>query len=63
MRVVQLTLLGVAAFLARLSLVSASDGIKAEAVWTAILSVGLLAFAAWMGFRVVRGPQPPDLDG
>lgn len=64
LRVVQLTLLAVAAFLSRLSLVAYRDpnATTGELVGPGVIAGVLVAGAVWMGLRAVRGPQPPDLD-
>ena len=68
LRVVQLTLVGIAFCLAWMAYQageadSSSKGVRFEEVLG--LSIAALAFlmlAFWMGFRTVRGPQPPTLD-
>lgn len=64
LRVVQLTLLAVASFLSRLSLMAYRDpnATTGEFIGPAAIAAVLVVGVAWMGLRAVRGPQPPDLD-
>jgi hypothetical protein len=69
LRVVQLTFLALAVFLAKLAAESwsvysqphSSVG-PGQVLFLAGGAVMCAAGAAWMGFRTVRGPQPPTLD-
>lgn len=64
LRVVQVTLAGLALFLLQLAYASSSDGGAAPSEAAVLFAVGLTcgAYALWMGVRTVRGPQPPSLD-
>jgi len=59
LRVVQLTLIVLAASLFRLGV--DGNGMQDRAA-LGFAAIGLLAFAAWMGIRTVRGPRPPTID-
>lgn len=61
---VQLTLVMLAAFLINLSYTSYTNSPAPDLGEVFVLgAVGLTAAASalWMGFRAVRGPQPPSL--
>lgn len=64
LRVVQLTLLTVAAFLGSMSYEAWTDSAATfpEALGPGVLAAMFLFGGAWMGLRTVRGPRPPDLD-
>lgn len=64
LRIVQLTLLMLAAFLLNLAYNAVRAG---EGEWSEVLVLTLTGcvaarWALWMGIRTVRGPQPPSLD-
>ncbi|MGI8426880.1 MAG: hypothetical protein ACR2FO_06575 [Actinomycetota bacterium] len=61
-----MTLVGMAVVAFRLAAIARQDvaaSVKsdpAHVIVLAILALACLALAAWMGFRTVRGPQPPS---
>ncbi len=59
LRVVQVTLVALAASLVRLA--ALGNGIQ-ERVGLASAAIGSVSFAVWMGIRTVRGPRPPSID-
>lgn len=59
LRVVQLTLVALAAGL--LQLAAGGNGIQ-ERAGLAGAAAGALVFAGWMGVRTVRGPRPPSIE-
>ena len=69
LRVVQLTLLGLAIFLGNLGYLAWSNygggdpntGLE-QVVALSVAALGSLAGCLWMGFSTVRGPQPPSFD-
>ena len=69
LRVVQISLLGLAAFLGNLAYRSwlayrgqAPNSGLDEVVALAAVTLATVAGVVWMGLRTVRGPQPPSLD-
>lgn len=64
LRVVQVTLLALAGFLGKLALDSYAEsaGHLGEVVVLGAMAALFAWGALWMGIRVVRGPQPPQLD-
>lgn len=64
LRVVQVTLLALAGFLGKLAFDSYWEAGSAlgEVIVLGSVAAMLVAGALWMGIRVVRGPQPPELD-
>lgn len=64
LRVVQVTLLALAGFGSKLAIDSYSEaaGPLGEVVALGSIAAACAAGALWMGLRVVRGPQPPELD-
>lgn len=64
LRVVQVTLAGLAIFLSQLAYSSSSDEGAEPAEALVLFAVALICggYAVWMGIRTVRGPQPPSLD-
>ncbi|HVF12409.1 MAG TPA: hypothetical protein VNA87_04915 [Actinomycetota bacterium] len=68
LRLVQLTLVGIAVCLVWMAYQageadSYSKGVRfEEVVGLSIAALAFLLLAFWMGFRTVRGPQPPTLD-
>lgn len=64
LRVVQVTLLALAGLLGKLAFDSYSEaaGYLGEVVVLGSVAAMLVAGALWMGVKVVRGPQPPELD-
>ncbi len=68
LRVIQLTLVTLAAVAVKLALASwaaySSAGGSSRlgaSVFLALAAAGCTAAALWMGVRTVRGPQPPNL--
>ena len=59
LRVVQLTLLGLSLFIGWLAVRGSSD--LGELIALAMLGILALGGAFLMGFRLVRGPTPPEL--
>lgn len=68
LRLVQLTLVGIAFCLAWMAYQAGEADIYSKAVrfeevvGLSIAGLAFLMLAFWMGFRTVRGPQPPTLD-
>ena len=59
LRVVQITLLGLAVFTSWLAFSESSD--TGESIALLLVAALSLAGALAMGFRLVRGPAPPEL--
>lgn len=69
LRLVQLTFVGLAICLAWMARQESeagrviTKGVRFEEVLgLSLAALAFLALAIWMGFRTVRGPQPPTLD-
>lgn len=62
LRVVQITLAALGAFLFNLAYRSWMGSEVAQAVVLVAVALICVAWALWMGIATVRGPRPPSLD-